>query len=147
MGIEFSYTTATSKPPGFTSTSIDNTGVELSDTVIDNTGGDTRLTLVASFVDEDTDYDMSIGDRIDFYIIYSPDGTNYESSEEDTLKGQSPVASHVVTKTGLNSVRRVFDLIPIAPHKFKIAVKYSVSEEQLLTLEAYTYNEQAVLSS
>ena len=146
MGIEFKHTTPTSKTTGFSSTSIVNTGVVLS-SEIDNTGGDTRLAIDASFVDEDTDYDMSLGDQIDFYIVKAIDGTNYETASSDTLEGHLPVASHVVTETGLDSVRRSFDAIPIPPCKFKIAVKYNVSEEQLLTLEAYTYNEQAVLSS
>jgi hypothetical protein len=144
MGIEFKHTTLTSKTTGIAASSITSTGVLLS-SEIDNTGGDTRLTLDASFVNVESN--MSVDDRIDFYIICAPDGTNYETASADTLEGQPPVASYVVTESGLDAVRRVFNLIPIPPSKFKIAVKHNVSEDQLLTLTAYTYNEKAVLSS
>ena len=126
---------ATSRTTGISSTTIAGSTSTTGTSIANNTNKDrfASIQLATQFATAPTD-----GSAVELYLLYSLDGTNYESG----LRKRPPDA--IFTVNNQTSVQRLTKInIPLAPFAFKPFV-YNAADQQATnaTVLLYTHNEE-----
>jgi len=127
------HAAAVERATGISSQAIANAASFTGDAIDNATNRDTYLSVELSWSYATA---PTAGKTVEVHVLYAVDGTNFEELSPQSMRAVvSPLAD-------TSSHRRlILDAIPLAPFKFKLAVK-NVDTAQTITatLKAYTWH-------
>lgn len=126
------HASSVERTTGISNQTIANAATFTGDAIDNATNRDTYLSAELSWSYATA---PTAGKTVEIHVLYAVDGTNFEELSPQSLRAiVSPLAD-------TSSHRRlVMDAIPLAPFKFKLAVKnVDTAQAITVTLKAYTW--------